>query len=71
MRQVNMHEAKSQLSRLVESVINGEEVVIARNGQPVARLVPFTTAAAPRVFGHALGQISIADDFDELPAEPE
>ena len=43
MKMVNMHTAKSTLSQLVEDVLQGEDVVIARNGKPVARLVPFAT----------------------------
>lgn len=65
-----MHEAKSQLSRLVDLVEGGEEVVIQRSGRPVAKLVaierrrPLTEA-----FGAMRGEIRIADDFDELPEE--
>ena len=61
---VNMHEAKSQLSALVEAAIAGEEVVIARAAKPVARLVPFEPAGQPREPGGWEGGIWIADDFD-------
>jgi prevent-host-death family protein len=61
---VNMHEAKSQLSALVEAAIAGEEVVIARAGKPVARLVPYRAQAEPRRPGGWEGRIWIADDFD-------
>jgi len=61
---VNMHEAKSQLSALVEAVIAGEQVIIARAGRPVARLVPFEPAGQPRKPGGWEGRIWIADDFD-------
>ena len=61
---VNMHEAKSQLSALVEAVNAGEEVVIARAGKPVARLVPYRAQAEPRRPGGWEGRIWIADDFD-------
>jgi prevent-host-death family protein len=61
---VNMHEAKSQLSALVEAVNGGEEVVIARAGKPVARLVPYRAQAEPRRPGGWEGRIWIADDFD-------
>ena len=65
-----MHEAKSQLSQLVELAEGGEEVVIQRYGRPVARL----TAMQPRrpvaeAFGALRGEIELADDFDELPDE--
>ena len=61
---VNIHEAKTHLSRLVERVEAGEEVVIARAGRPVARLVPLRLSTKPRVPGQWRGQIVIAPDFD-------
>ena len=67
--QVNIHEAKTQLSRLLERVDAGEEVVIARAGKPVARLVPFRDQAPPRRLGLFAGQVQIAADFDELPED--
>jgi prevent-host-death family protein len=69
MVQVNMHEAKTHLSELVEKVENGEDVVIARAGRPVARLVPFVPRREPRRLGLCRGQIRIADDFGELPPD--
>ncbi len=67
---VNLHEAKTHLSRLVDRAAAGEEIVIARAGKPVARLVALRPARAPRVLGVAAGQPwSIADDFDVLPPE--
>ena len=66
---VNMHEAKSTLSRLVERVLAGEEVIIARAGRPVARLVPFALERQPRRSGALAGRITIASDFDDTPAE--
>ncbi len=68
MSQVGMHEAKTKLSQLVERAQAGEDIVIARNGRPVARLValaPSNSFASLR--GRYRGQIVIADDFDELP----
>ena len=64
---VNIHEAKTHLSRLVERVERGDEVVIARAGRPVARLVPFRTRTAPRVPGLWRGMVAIAADFDATP----
>lgn len=61
--QANMHEAKSKLSQLVDSVIDGEEVVIARAGRPVAKLVPFH-APQKRQRGILKGQIEISNEFD-------
>lgn len=66
---VNMHEAKSTLSRLVERALAGEDVVIARNGTPLVRLVPVPKKAKPRVPGRMKGQIWIAPDFDEMSEE--
>ena len=63
-----MHEAKTKLSQLVERAEAGEEIVIARNGKPVARLVPVTSRnSLADVYGAFRGRIHIADDFDELP----
>ena len=61
---VNIHEAKTHLSRLVERVEGGEEIVIARAGRPVARLVPFRARRPPRVPGLWEGRVTIAADFD-------
>jgi prevent-host-death family protein len=66
MHLVNVHEAKTQLSKLLEQVRSGEDVVIAKAGIPVARLVPYTPPKrkiAPP--GAMKGEIWIADDFDE------
>ena len=66
---VNVHQAKTHLSRLLTQAENGEEVVIARNGKPVARLEPIRKRGKPR-FGSWKGRISIDDSFfDPLPEE--
>jgi len=70
MTQVNIHEAKTQLSRLLAKVAAGEEVVIARNGEPVARLVPIEPPRKKRVLGMDAGKIWISPDFDD-PVDPE
>lgn len=70
MRQVNIHEAKTHLSRLVEEVASGEEIVIAKAGKPVARLVPLQRRRAPRRLGALKGRIKIHDNFDD-PLPPE
>ena len=67
--QVNMHEAKSQLSRLGEQAWEGEEVIIAKAGKPYLRLVPYRRENQPRKLGCLKGQIWIAPDFDETPEE--
>jgi prevent-host-death family protein len=64
---VNLHEAKTHLSRLVDRAAAGEEVIIGRAGKPVARLVPFSTTRAPRQPGALAGRIWVADDFDDTP----
>lgn len=63
-----MHEAKTKLSQLVERAEAGEDIVISRNGKPVARLVPvISSASLATVRGAWRGRVHIADDFDELP----
>jgi prevent-host-death family protein len=69
-RTVNVHEAKSTLSRLLKRVQAGEEIVIARGGQPVARLVPLAGGGGERTLGFAAGQVTIAPDFD-APLPPD
>jgi prevent-host-death family protein len=61
---VNMHQAKSSLSRLVARALAGEEVVIARNGEPLVRLVPIEKKRQPRVPGRGRGKIWIGSDFE-------
>ena len=65
----NLYEAKSSLSQLVERAAAGEEIVIAKSGKPLARLVPFSTPPKAREPGGWKGKIFIAEDFDELPVE--
>jgi prevent-host-death family protein len=65
-----MHEAKSQLSRLVDLAEGGEEVIIQRSGRPVARLVALQRRRpVAEAFGTLRGEIELADDFDELPPD--
>jgi prevent-host-death family protein len=68
MAEIGMHEAKTKLSQLVERAEAGEEIVIARNGTPVARLVPVARSSSfASVRGAWKGRVQIAEDFDELP----
>ena len=69
MMKVNMHEAKSQLSRLGKAAWEGEEIVIAKAGEPYLRLVPYRAQKTRRKPGALKGQIWIAPDFDETPRE--
>ena len=67
---VNVHEAKTHLSKLLARVSLGEEIIIAKAGKPVARLSQIATKPARRVPGSAKGQIWMAPDFDApLPDE--
>jgi prevent-host-death family protein len=64
MKEVNTHEAKTHLSRLLRRVAAGEEIIIANRGVPVARLVPVPPKKAPRVLGIFRGEFTVPDDFD-------
>lgn len=73
MKTVNVHAAKTQLSRLIDDAVNGEEVIIAKAGRPAVRLVAVRSEMEEmaerrrRSFGSMKGKISMSDDFDELP----
>ena len=60
---VNIHEAKTHLSRLIERVLAGEEIVIAKGGRPVAKLVPIDKRSGGRTPGSGRGAIEIGDEF--------
>ena len=68
MQITNIHQAKTHLSKLIERVLQGEEVIIGKAGKPVARLVPYERDERPRVGGHWRGRVKMAADFDQLPA---
>jgi prevent-host-death family protein len=68
---VNVHAAKTQLSKLLERAEAGEEIVIGRAGKPIAKLVPYVPDRPKRVFGALKGQIVIHGDFNDLDAEIE
>jgi len=68
MTKVNVHEAKTNLSKLIEKAKNGEEVIIAKNGVPEVRIVPFHKEPSDW-FGMDQGKGWIAEDFDELPKD--
>lgn len=61
----NIHEAKTHFSKLLERVLKGEEVIIARAGKPVARILPMVTDVSTRKPGNDAGKIIIAPDFDD------
>lgn len=64
---VNVHEAKTHLSRLIERAAAGEEIIIGKAGRPMARLVPYVERTRPRRPGALKGRLWVADDFDETP----
>jgi prevent-host-death family protein len=70
MRMVNIHAAKTQLSRLVEAAAAGEEIIIAKSGKPIARLGPLAGAGRGRRLGILAGKLRVPEDFDSpLPDE--
>ena len=69
MQMTSIHQARIHLSKLIEGVLLGEEVVIARAGKPVAKLVPYEQSHQPRQGGQWHGKVRIAADFDRLPDE--
>lgn len=60
----NMHESKTHFSKLIERVLKGEEIIIARAGKPVARILPIRDEAAPRLPGLDKGKVLLQPDFD-------
>ena len=64
MTQVNLYDAKTQLSRLVDRAAAGEEIVIAKGGRPLARLVPLGKRTAPRELGFLGDEVWVGPDFD-------
>jgi len=67
---INLYEAKTNLSQLVERASQGEEIIIAKAGRPLARLVPLAQRTAPRPLGLYAGQVTIGTNFDDpLPED--
>ncbi len=71
MQTVNIHEAKTHLSRLVEQAARGEPFVIAKAGKPLVKVIPLDPSAAEPVrrLGFLAGEISVPDDFDRMGAD--
>jgi prevent-host-death family protein len=69
MRRINVHDAKTQLSKLLEEVEAGERIIIARAGEPVAVLGPYKAAVRKRRLGLFAGEAKIHADFDDLPPD--
>ncbi len=66
---INVYEAKTHLSRLLERAADGEEIVLGKSGKPMALLVPYRERRRPRVPGRLAGKIWIAPDFDDTPED--
>lgn len=66
---VNIHEAKTHLSRFVEQAAAGEEIIIAKAGKPIAKIVPLQNAPTKRVLGMLQGKLNVPGDFDTLLTE--
>ena len=64
MKTINVHQAKTQLSRLLEEVAAGQEIIIAKAGKPIARLVPLRAAPEKRQLGILEGKLTVTPDFD-------
>ncbi|MEW5967255.1 MAG: type II toxin-antitoxin system Phd/YefM family antitoxin [Pseudomonadota bacterium] len=71
MQTINIHEAKTHPSRLLEQVAEGEEIVIAKAGKPIARLVPLEAAPKKRRLGLLKGKLNVPDNFDAPLTEGE
>ena len=70
MKIVNIHQAKTTLSQLLESALAGEDVIISKAGKPLARIIPYQLEKKPRTPGYWKDRVKMADDFDApLPAE--
>ena len=69
MKTVSVHEAKTHLSRLLERVAAGDEIVISKSGKPVARLIAIKSEQPKVILGSDRGKVRIAPDFDEIPKE--
>lgn len=65
MLRVNVHEAKTPLSKLLERVMYGEEIIISKAGKPVAKLIPITTPTSERIPGNDKGAVVIKPEFEE------
>jgi prevent-host-death family protein len=70
MKIVNIYEAKTHLSRLLREVASGAEIIIAKDGHPLARLLPVERVGGKRELGFAAGRVRVGEDFDApLPAD--
>lgn len=70
MHTVNIHEAKTQLSKLVDKAVKGEPFIIAKAGKPLVRVTALETAVRAQRLGFLSGKIEVPDDFDQMGAQP-
>jgi prevent-host-death family protein len=70
MQTVNIHEAKTQLSRLIEQAVNGDPFIIAKSGKPLVKVIRLNAPSAEKTrrLGFMLGEIKVPDDFDQMGA---
>lgn len=68
MKLINIHSAKTHLSKLIDRALHGEEIIIGKAGKPVAKLTAYDLGGQPRKPGLLKGKIKIGRDFDDLPA---
>ena len=69
MEKTNIHQAKTHLSRLIKRAAAGEEIIIAKSGEPIAKLVPYRACTVERHPGYWHGKVKIHDGFDTLPED--
>ena len=67
MKIANIHEAKTQLSKLIEAVLQGEDVIISKAGKPLVKMIPYIPHSELRKPGYWRGKVTMAEDFDTLP----
>lgn len=67
---VNIHEAKTHFSKLIQQVVNGEEIIVAKSGVPLIKMIPYEKSSTSRKGGQLKGMMLVKDNFDEpLPRE--
>lgn len=69
MEQYNIHEAKTNLSKILQKVENGQEVIISKSGKPVAVIKKYCEPQKPRISGQLKGKITMTDDFDDFESD--
>lgn len=70
MHTVNIHEAKTQLSKLVDKAVKGEPFIIAKAGKPLVRVTALESGTPAQRLGFLIGEIAVPDDYDQMDAQP-